>query len=162
MIYRVEAYEEKHQQGIVDLILPIQQQEFNVPITIQDQPDLQSIVSFYLKGNGNFWVALSHEQVVGTIAIVDIENDQVALRKMFVHREHRGKEKGVAQQLFDTLAAWCKQKAVKEVLLGTIDSMNAAHRFYTKNGFIEVLKADLPSNFPIMRVDNKFYKWKVN
>lgn len=162
MTYLVIAYEEKYQQGIVDLILPIQQQEFNVPITIQDQPDLQSIISFYLKGNGNFWIAVSQEQVIGTIAIVDIGNDQVALRKMFVHREHRGKEKGVAQLLFDTLATWCKQKAVKEVLLGTIDTMHAAHRFYEKNGFREVLKTDLPSNFPIMRVDNKFYKWNVN
>jgi N-acetylglutamate synthase-like GNAT family acetyltransferase len=162
MIYRVEAYEEKHQQGIVDLILPIQQQEFNVPITIQDQPDLQSIVSFYMKGNGNFWIAVFQEQVVGTIALVDIGNAQVALRKMFVHRDHRGKEKGVAHQLFDTLAAWCKQKTVKEVLLGTIDSMHAAHRFYTKNGFNEVVKADLPSNFPVMRVDNKFYRWNVS
>jgi N-acetylglutamate synthase-like GNAT family acetyltransferase len=162
MSYRVVVYEEKYQQGIVDLILPIQQQEFNVPITIQDQPDLQNIISFYLKGNGNFWVAVSQKQVVGTIALVDIGNNQVALRKMFVHRDNRGKEKGVAQLLFDILATWCKQKAVKEVLLGTIDSMHAAHRFYTKNGFSEVSKADLPSNFPVMRVDNKFYKWNVN
>jgi N-acetylglutamate synthase-like GNAT family acetyltransferase len=162
MTYQVTPYQEKHQRGVVDLILPIQQQEFNVPITIQDQPDLQSIVSFYMKGNGNFWVAVSQEQVVGTIALVDIGNDQAALRKMFVHRDHRGKEKGVAQLLFNTLASWCRQKAVKEVLLGTIDSMHAAHRFYSKNGFNEVLKADLPSNFPIMRVDNKFYKWNVS
>jgi N-acetylglutamate synthase-like GNAT family acetyltransferase len=162
MTYQVIAYEEKYQQGIVDLILPIQQQEFNVPITIQDQPDLQNIISFYLKGNGSFWIAVSQEQVVGTIALVDIGKDQVALRKMFVHQDHRGKEKGVAQLLFDTLATWCKQKVVKEVLLGTIDSMHAAHRFYEKNGFSEVLTTDLPSNFPVMRVDNKFYKWKVN
>ncbi len=162
MAYRVVVYEEKYQQEIVDLILPIQQQEFNVSITIHDQPDLQNILSFYLKGNGNFWVALSQEQVVGTIALIDIGYDQVALRKMFVHREHRGKEKGVAQQLFDTLATWCKQKAVKEVLLGTIDSMRAAHHFYLKNGFNEVSKAALPPNFPVMRVDNKFYKWIVN
>jgi N-acetylglutamate synthase-like GNAT family acetyltransferase len=162
MTYQVIAYEEKYQQAIVDLILPIQQHEFNVPITIQDQPDLQNIISFYMKGNGNFWIAVSQEQVVGTIAIVDIGNDKVALRKMFVHRVHRGKEKGVAQALFSTLAAWCKQKEVKEVLLGTIDTMHAAHRFYEKNGFSEVLRTDLPSNFPVMRVDNKFYKWKVN
>lgn len=162
MTYKVITHEEKYQQGIIDLILPIQQQEFNVSITIQDQPDLQNITSFYMKGNGNFWVATSQGHVVGTVALVDIGNDQVALRKMFVHRDHRGKEKGVAQLLFDTLATWCKQNAVKEVLLGTINSMHAAHRFYAKNGFNEVLKADLPSNFPVMRVDNKFYKWNVS
>jgi N-acetylglutamate synthase-like GNAT family acetyltransferase len=161
MIYQVIPYQEKHQRGVVDLILPIQQQEFNVPITIQDQPDLQNILSFYVKGNGNFWVAVSQEQVVGTIALVDIGNDQVALRKMFVHQQHRGKQNGVAQMLFDTLSNWCKQRKVTEVFLGTIDSMLAAHRFYTKNGFEELTKMQLPENFPIMRVDNKFFRLKI-
>jgi hypothetical protein len=46
----VTTYEEKYQEGVIDLILSIQQQEFGVPITINDQPDLQSIPSFYQKG----------------------------------------------------------------------------------------------------------------
>jgi uncharacterized protein (DUF952 family)/N-acetylglutamate synthase-like GNAT family acetyltransferase len=160
--YQVTPYQEKYQRGVVDLILPIQQHEFNVPITIQDQPDLQNIISFYMKDNGNFWVAVSQEQVVGTIALIDIGNDQVALRKMFVHHQHRGKQNGVAQLLFDTLATWCKQKKVTEVSLGTIDSMLAVHRFYMKNGFEELTKMQLPENFPVMRVDNKFFKLKIN
>jgi GNAT superfamily N-acetyltransferase len=157
MKYRVVEYEEKFQQAIVDLILPIQQKEFNVPITIADQPDLQNITSFYKKGNGNFWVALYGDEVVGTIAQLDFGGDRVALRKMFVHRDHRGKEKGVAQVLLDELRKWCADRNVKEIFLGTIDSMHAAHRFYEKNGFAEVMKTDLPESFPLMRVDNKFY-----
>src|SRR5579863_3054276 len=137
MKYRVVEYGEKFQQAIVDLILPIQQLEFKVPITIRDQPDLQNIRSFYKKGNGNFWVVLYGDEVVGSIAQLDFGNDQVALRKMFVHRDHRGKEKGVAQLLLNELIKWCKQKNVKEIFLGTIDSMHAAHRFYEKNGFTE-------------------------
>ncbi len=162
MIYRVTSYQEKHQHGIVDLILPIQQKEFNVPITIADQPDLKDIPSFYQKDNGNFWVASHATEVVGTIALIDIGNDQVALRKMFVHRDHRGKEKRVAQLLFDALVTWSKQKKVREVFLGTIDSMLAAHRFYVRNGFIEILKTELPEKFPIMRVDNRFFKLKID
>jgi uncharacterized protein (DUF952 family)/GNAT superfamily N-acetyltransferase len=154
MNYQVIGYEEKYKRAITDLILPIQQQEFNVPIAIEDQPDLQNIPSFYLKGNGNFWMAIKDGEVVGTIALVDIGNNQVALRKMFVHTQHRGKDKGVAQLLFDGLIDWCLQRNVKDVLLGTVDTMLAAHRFYTKNGFIQVSKEGLPSNFPIMRVDN--------
>ena len=33
----------------------------------------------------------------------------------------------------------------------------AAHRFYEKNGFIELQKVALPKAFPIMAVDSKFY-----
>src|SRR5260221_7262370 len=158
MGYRVVEYEDRFQQEVIDLILPIQQKEFNVPVTIHDQPDLQNILAFYKKGNGNFWVALCEEEVVGTIGIIDFGDDQVALRKMFVQRDHRGKEKGVAQLLFNKLKEWCDQKRVREILLGTINSMYAAHRFYQTNGFTEVLKSGLPEKFPLMRVDNMFFK----
>jgi N-acetylglutamate synthase-like GNAT family acetyltransferase len=153
----VSFYEEKYRQGIVDLILPIQQQEFGIPISINDQPDLLSIASFYQKENGNFWVALEEEKVVGTIALVDIGNSQAALRKMFVHKEYRGKEKGVAQALVDTLLEWAGQRKLQTVFLGTIDTMKAAHRFYEKNGFVEITKEQLPPNFPVMAVDNRFF-----
>src|SRR6266487_486884 len=115
MKYRVVEYDKKYQQEIIDLILPIQQIEFNVPVTIQDQPDLQNIPAFYLKDNGNFWVALGGDKVVGTIAQIDFGNHQVTLRKMFVHRDHRGKERGVGQLLLDELKNWCRQKNVKEI-----------------------------------------------
>ncbi len=158
MNYQIIPFQEKYQQAVVGLILPIQQNEFHVPITIADQPDLKTIPAFYLTRHGNFWLALCAGEVVGTIALIDIGNDQVALRKMFVHRDHRGKEKGVAQLLFDVLLAWCKQKHVTEIFLGTIDSMLAAQRFYIRNGFEEIAKAKLPATFPVMPVDNRFYK----
>jgi len=161
MDYRVDEYQDKYRQAVIDLILPIQQIEFSVPVTIDDQPDLKDISSFYKKGSGNFWIALFENKVVGTIGQIDFGNDQVALRKMFVHRDHRGKEKGVAQLLLDELKNWCKQKKVKSIFLGTIDTMHAAHRFYEKNGFSELLKTELPETFPLMRVDNKFFKCSI-
>src|SRR5882762_184451 len=153
MNYRVVEYEDKYQQAVIDLILPIQQKEFNVPVTIKDQPDLLSISSFYKKEKGNFWVALFENEVVGTIALVDFTSDQAALRKMFVHRDHRGKEKGVGQQLLDELKSWCKQKKVNKIFLGTFESMQAAHHFYRKNGFMEIQKKELPHTFPLAHYD---------
>ena len=161
MSYRVVEYEEKYRQAVIDLILPIQQIEFSVPVTIDDQPDLKDIFSFYKKGNGNFWIALFENKVVGTIGQLDFGEDQVALRKMFVHRDHRGKEKAVAQMLLNELTSWCRRKKVKSIFLGTLDTMYAAHRFYQKNGFTELLKAELPQTFPLMRVDNKFFKCTI-
>jgi hypothetical protein len=40
--------------------------------------------------NGNFWVALYEGKVVGNISLLDIGNQQVALRKMFVEKEFQG------------------------------------------------------------------------
>ena len=36
--------------------------------------------------------------------------------------------------------------------------MNAAHRFYEKQGFTLIDPAELPASFPRMAVDSRFYR----
>lgn len=157
----IQVYLPKYQEQIVNLILDIQQNEFTVPITLKEQPDLLTISNFYQQGKGNFWLAVNNDTVVGTIALLDIGNNQAALRKMFVHRDYRGKDIGIGQQLLNTLLDWAKTQAITAVYLGTTDIYKAAHRFYEKNGFIETTKAELPKNFPLLQVDTKFYKCEL-
>jgi N-acetylglutamate synthase-like GNAT family acetyltransferase len=161
MQIRIEPYTGLYKQPVIDLIVPIQQEEFNIPITVADQPDLQQIAAFYQKDNGNFWVAVTDNEVIGTIALLDIGHHQGALRKMFVHRNYRGKEHGTGQLLLNTLLTWAQQKGYTEIFLGTTEKFLAAHRFYEKNNFKEVEVADLPESFPRMAVDVKFYKYAV-
>ncbi|RAM66855.1 GNAT family acetyltransferase [Herbaspirillum rubrisubalbicans] len=151
------AFAPQHAQGVVDLILPIQQQEFDIPITLEGQPDLKDIAGFYQKGLGNFWVALDAGKVVGSISLLDIGNQQVALRKMFVAASHRGKEHGTAVRLLEGALAWAREQGVHQVFLGTTAKFLAAHRFYEKNGFRLIDKSDLPAAFPVMVVDTRFY-----
>ena len=147
----------QHAQGVVDVILPIQRLEFEIPISLEAQLDLQDIPGFYQKGLGNFWVALDEGSVVGTVALVDIGQSQVALRKMFVSAAYLGAEHGVAKRLLDTLLQWCLERGVKEIFLGTTSKFLAAHRFYEKNAFTEIDRSQLPASFPLMVVDTKFY-----
>lgn len=86
----IQPYASKYQQQVVDLILHIQQQEYQISITKKDQPDLFEIEIFYQQGNGNFWVAVCNERIVGSVALIDIGSRQVALRKMFVAKSYRG------------------------------------------------------------------------
>lgn len=153
----IRPYAPTDAQAVVDVILPIQQTEFGIPITLDAQPDLQDVVGFYQRGNGGFWVAESGGIVVGTIALLDIGNRQAALRKMFVTPSHRGPEHGVAKQLATALLDWCRLRGIDEVYLGTTAAFLAAHRFYEKNGFTKLARADLPDAFPVMSVDTKFY-----
>lgn len=150
-----------HGCGVVGVILPIQREEFELPITLEDQPDLRDIPGFYQKRAGNFWVALAGGEIVGTIALLDIGNRQGALRKMFVAASHRGAARGVAAELLETLLDWCRERGVDEIFLGTTAKYLAAHRFYEKNGFAEIEVDDLPEAFPIMAVDTKFYRRSV-
>ncbi len=157
----IEIYTEKYKQAIAALILNIQNNEFNVPVTLADQPDLLDIENFYFKNNSSFWVAVEDEKLIGTIALIDIDNGQAALRKMFVHKDHRGKEKGVGQLLLNKLLTWCNDKNITEIYLGTVEQLHAAKRFYVKNGFVKVEKYRLPPTFPLMLVDTEFFKLQV-
>jgi N-acetylglutamate synthase-like GNAT family acetyltransferase len=152
----------EYTEQVIDFILEIQRGEFGVSITAEDQPDLKNVKDFYQKGNGNFWIAVDNEKVIGTIALIDITNNETALRKMFVAADYRGKEKGVAQQLMNTVIEQCDEKKVTDVYLGTLDKMKAAHRFYEKNGFVLIDKKMLPAAFPLMAVDTVFYKLSFN
>lgn len=156
-VVQIVEYVPEYQRSIEQLILPIQTVEFGVPITREEQPDLMNIAKTFQQGKGNFWVALSNKEVIGTIGVVDIGDRQVALKKMFVRSDFRGKDKGVAADLMDRATSWCAQNDIHTILLGTVDGMQAAHRFYEKNGFIEIPRQKLPSSFPIVSVDTKFY-----
>ncbi|MDU8428478.1 GNAT family N-acetyltransferase [Pseudomonas syringae pv. actinidifoliorum] len=150
------------EQGVSALILPIQREEFGIPITAEDQPDLKAIPEFYQTGNGDFWVAVQGDHVVGSIALKDIGSGQAALRKMFVAAPFRGKEFSIAARLLDRLIEESTRKGVTEVFLGTTDKFLAAHRFYEKHGFQEIAKEDLPASFPLIAVDSKFYVLSLN
>ena len=144
-------------QHVIDLILPIQQIEFNVPVTIDDQPDLHDIETNYQKLGGNFWGAKIDGTLVGTIALINTGNNAGALRKMFVKREFRGKQYGIAHALLETTITFCRESNIADVYLGTVDILKAAHRFYEKNGFNHIGASDLPAYFPRMAADNRFY-----
>jgi N-acetylglutamate synthase-like GNAT family acetyltransferase len=153
----IQEYVETYKEDIIELILNIQQNEFGISIQREDQPDLADIKNFYQTGNGNFWVALYKDKVIGTISLKDIGNRQGALRKMFVKSEYRGTPFKTAQYLLDSLLKWVRARALTDIYLGTTEKFLAAHRFYEKNHFERVETSQLPSNFPIMKVDTRFY-----
>jgi N-acetylglutamate synthase-like GNAT family acetyltransferase len=146
------------EEQVLQLVVGIQRGEFGIPISAAQQPDLREIPTFYQTGAGNFWVAIDAGHVVGTIALLDIGENRCALRKMFVAHAYRGRPHGTAARLLETLLAWARRHGVREILLGTTPFFHAAHRFYEKNGFVEIEKTRLPPSFPVMEVDTRFYR----
>lgn len=144
-------------QPIIDLILPIQQIEFNVPITLDGQRDLLDIETNYIQPGGGFWGTIRNGELLGTIALINTGHAAGAIRKMFVKKEFRGKEYALAQRLFETLVDYCRENGIVDLYLGTVDMLKAAHRFYERNGFQRIKVEDLPSYFPRMIADNVFY-----
>jgi ribosomal protein S18 acetylase RimI-like enzyme len=114
---------------------------------------LQDIAAFYQKGNGNFWLALNENKLVGTMALADYGENRGYLKRMYVDRAYR--RQGIARQLLSTMLAFAKAKKYKTIFLGTVKSMTAANNFYMKNGFVKI--PALPEDFPEFG-DNVFYK----
>ena len=101
---KIVTFKPEYTDAIAQLITNIQQNEFGVPVTLKDQPDLLDIQNFYFKNKGCFWCAVTeNEEVVGTIALIDVGKPFGTIRKMFVKADFRGKEKGVPAGLFATL-----------------------------------------------------------
>ncbi len=157
MELEIKPFEASYKEQVGKLINSIQREEFDLEITLEQQPDLQNIEDFYQHGTGNFWLALHGGKVVGTIALLDIGHGRAALRKMFVTPAYRGKV-GTAYKLLGVLLESAKDKGIKEIFLGTTARFLAAHRFYEKHGFVEINREALPDKFLVMSVDTKFYK----
>jgi len=153
----IEPLSNAYCSRIAGLILPIQQIEFNVPVTIEEQPDLLDIETNYHRTGGGFWGAKQGQELVGTIGLIAIGHHGGTIRKMFVRKEFRGKEFRIAQRLLEVLIDHCNRQGITDLYLGTVEWLHAAIRFYERNGFVRIDKTALPESFPIMAVDNAFY-----
>ncbi|MBE8724340.1 GNAT family N-acetyltransferase [Flavobacterium hungaricum] len=158
---KIQPIQNQYENEIIDLILNIQQKEFNVPVTLEDQPDLLNITNFYFEPGGIFLGAFIEEQLVGTIALVKFNQEAGAIRKMFVKKEFRGKEFGIAQKLLEQLIHFSTENGIQNLYLGTVTILKAALRFYEKNGFVTIEKETLPTDFPLMKPDNVFCHLKL-
>lgn len=162
MKVQIQSIGNNYSEQAIDLILTIQQKEFDIPITVDDQPDLKQIESFYHEAGGNFWGAFIEGELVGSIALVKFDERAGAIRKMFVKKEYRGKELNIAQILLDTLITFCHENKIEDLYLGTITVLKAAQRFYERNHFTKIKKETLPARFPLMSADDIFYHLHID
>src|ERR1700753_3636874 len=110
-------------EELIDLILSIQQKEFGLSITINQQLDLLDIDANYHAGGGCFWGAFVGTELVGTIALINTGHNAGCIRKMFVKKDYRGKEWGTAQKLLNVLLQFCREKNIDKIQLGTVEPL---------------------------------------
>ena len=162
MTIEIKSLSNKYVNQVKDLVLNIQKNEFNISISIEDQPDLLAIEEFYFSNGGNFFGAFADGELVGTIALVKCEDESGAIRKMFVKKEFRGKEFNIAQKLFDFVTEYSRKNGITRLYLGTVSVLKAAQRFYERNGFEVLEKSQLPAEFPIMGSDDIFFSIRLD
>jgi GNAT superfamily N-acetyltransferase len=77
-------------------------------------------------------VAVASEEIVGTVA-ASLLNGEGHLRGMAVRPEWRGS--GLSALLLRTIETWVESQGCKRVTLDTVLPLQAAIRFYEKNGY---------------------------
>jgi N-acetylglutamate synthase-like GNAT family acetyltransferase len=64
-----------------------------------------------------------------------------------------------------TVLRACREQAaaagMSDVLLSTTAQFLAAHRFYEKSGFSRIPPEALPTHFPRMRLNTRFYRYRL-
>ena len=154
-MYTIVPFEIRHQSEIDELMNEIQQ-EFEIPFR---SPERVPVFEYVLSGH-QFWVALLEGQLIGTIGLTCFDSNTGIIRNMFVTKEFRGKQPGVAKGLLDVALDKAKSLNYKQVYLGPMEQFKAARKFYSKNNFVLIPSTELPLKMTFNPVDDLFYVLK--
>jgi GNAT superfamily N-acetyltransferase len=82
------------------------------------------------------WVALDGAEVVGSVALRDLGDGGVELKRMYLRPDQRGR--GLGRQLLGVALDWARDHDMRAVRLDTSERMLAAQRLYEAYGFERV------------------------
>lgn len=152
-------YEQKYQQQIINLILHIQNEEAQINLPVEAQPDLLDIPKYYESNGGEFWIAVENHEVIGTIALMNYGNGNGILKKFFVRADKRSQKIGL--ELYRVFMKKVNEDGYRQILLDTPSVAEASHRFYEKSGFVQISKMDLPFHYEYADRNSLLYLLKI-
>jgi N-acetylglutamate synthase-like GNAT family acetyltransferase len=149
----------QRQAELNNFVLGIQNGEFGLGFKEDEQLDLTDTTEFY-KGGG-FWISELNGEIVGCIGLQKLDKNIGILRKMFVKNELRGSSLKIAQNLFEKLKLEAEKIGFKSILLDTPSVAKASHRFYEKNGFLELDRSQIPAEYKFPDRNSKIFELKM-
>lgn len=155
----VEIFNATQQQQVIDTILYVQNVEFKVGLSLEDQPDLLDIETHYIATGGQFWVALAQDsRVVGTIGLQAKPNGIGILKKLFVLADYRGKQTQCAAKLFSAVIEFARSSGIVSIVLDTPSVATRSHAFYKANGFREIPQTEVPVKYDYVDRNSLFFR----
>lgn len=152
----IRPFETHDSDEVNRFIRGIQLEEFGFSETAYPQPELWNIAQFYQR-RGNFWVARLDQELVGTVAILDLGEGVAKLGRLFVHPGHRGHPLHLARHLLETAERWATGHLISRICFETTVEPCAAHVFYGRHGYLEVLQSAFPAVFPLCPYPSRYF-----
>jgi N-acetylglutamate synthase-like GNAT family acetyltransferase len=160
MKIEINFFNKRYQDELAEFVLQIQNNEFNLGFTRNEQPDLINTEEFYK--NGGFWIARIEGGIIGSIGLEKIDSENGIVRKLFVKKEFRGDGSLIAQKLYNLLISRAKEIGFNKILLDTPSVAKASHRFYEKNGFIKLNQNEIPKYYKYPDRNSLIYQLKLD
>jgi len=159
MSHRIERYTGGRDDEITAMVLAIQNGEYGLDLTIDEQPDLADIPRAYAEGG--FWVAIgADDAVIGSIGLLRCGARQGVLKKFFVPALHRGAS-GPASALYGRLIQFARDQGIEEIFLDTPAAATRSHGFYRRAGFEVIDRGGLPEGYRFPDRDSLIFRLKM-
>ncbi|MFX0022684.1 MAG: GNAT family N-acetyltransferase [Candidatus Hermodarchaeota archaeon] len=94
---------------------------------------MAKFIENYDANKEKLWVTERGTEIIGSIAIVKIDDNTAQLRWLLVEPHLRNK--GIGTKLMQEALTFCKNRGYQKVILGTFSDLINARRLYEKNGF---------------------------
>ncbi len=150
---KIVPFHSSHQPGVAAMRAAIAT-EYPLPFFHSSSPGMEALSQ--LPGH-KYWVALADDTVVGTVGVI-VNGNVAILKSLFVAKEYRGAQAGVALELLNIAIEEATNAGCHNIYLGTMEQFLAAQRFYEKYGFERIGIKDVPNVFPQNDFDVLFFK----
>lgn len=142
------TYSPEYQKDFRDLNIQWLEKYFYVETT--DREVLANPQDYIIDRGGMIFFARQDQEILGTVALMKMEDDVYEFTKMAVSTKARGK--GIGQQLMQYTIDYARAQNWKELIIYTNSTLEDAVHIYKKYGFEEI--AIEPEN-PYDRADLK-------
>ena len=95
--------------------------------------EIDRISAYYSERDGDFWVAVKGDKVVGTFGLERASDDAMELRRMYVDPLTR--RQGIARQMLQFAEDECRSRNVSRLQLSTAEIQQAALALYRNAGY---------------------------
>lgn len=115
--------------------------------------DVLNIEEYYFYNNGNFWIALDDDEIIGSIALENRGRIGI-LKRFYVNSDYQNL--GIGTLLYNTFEKYViNETNIHTLYLACGKILSRAHKFYKKNGWIQIQKLEVEMH---VANDDDFFK----
>lgn len=135
IVSEIRSFKSHDIEHIIERHMELYKGEYGFDDTFRDYVSnaIYDFVKSKKRNKENIWVAELNGKVVGSIAIVKVDDSTVQLRWFLIEPDTRGK--GLGKRLMTTAIEFCKENNYSRVFLWTINNLKAARHLYKHYGF---------------------------